>query len=181
MTSKRRVYDAYYTQQKAVYALLPYLECVPDDIIYEPCCGELAIAKILYRSGLKNVITNDINKKLKAHKHLDAKLFIQLGGTGLPSPDWVITNPPFNKAFEILSSSYWKVSRGVALLLRRSFLEPTFERQDFLVAHPPTKQLTLPRMSFTDDGKMDSVTCDWYIWQKYESPQVIRVIPKFTT
>ena len=175
----RRKLDAYYTQQKAVYALLPYLECLPEDTIYEPCCGELAIAKILYRSGLKNIYTNDINKKLRAHKHLDCISFIELGGTELPTPDWVITNPPFNRAFDVVTSSYRKVQRGMALLLRRSFLEPTYERQDFLVKYPPTKQITLPRISFTDDGKMDSVTCDWYIWQKYESPQVIRIVPKF--
>jgi hypothetical protein len=50
------------------------------------------------------------------------------------------------------------------LLLRLSFLEPTFERQDLLIDNPPDAMIVLPRYSFTGDGKSDSVTCAWMVW-----------------
>ena len=52
----------------------------------------------------------------------------------------------------------------MAFLLRLSFLEPTLTRREFLRANPPKRVIVLPRISFTGDGRTDSVTCAWLIW-----------------
>jgi hypothetical protein len=79
---------------------------------------------------------------------------------------WTVTNPPFNKAIEILQYAFKYSTHGVAFFMRLSFLEPTKDRTPFLLAHPPTQIIVMPRVSFTGDGKTDSVTCAWFIWEK---------------
>ena len=70
---------------------------------------------------------------------------------------------------------------GVAFLLRLSFVEPTNERGDWLEKNPPTGRITLPRYSFTGDGRSDSVTAEWMIWHKDRTvPQFNRIVSKET-
>lgn len=69
---------------------------------------------------------------------------------------------------------------GVAMLLRLSYLEPTKDRGHWLNDHPPTQMIVLPRISFTGDGKTDSVTCAWMIWHKQGKGTItIERNPKF--
>lgn len=73
---------------------------------------------------------------------------------------------------------------GVAMMLRLSFKEPTATgtrarrltsgilvpaspaRGPWLEAHPLTRELVMPRYSFTGNGKSDSVTTAWMIWSR---------------
>jgi hypothetical protein len=64
------------------------------------------------------------------------------------------------------------------MLLRLSFLEPTRERGPWLAANPPDLVIVLPRISFTGDGKTDSVTCAWMIWDKDIKDRGIVVSPR---
>ena len=141
----------------------------------DPCNGNGIISN---HPGLKGMRTADIDPNLKAENTYDAskvKLWEYYGNNGI---DWVITNPPFQSAFKILHNLYFQVNLGVALILRLSFLEPTKEREDFLVSCPPTDLIVLPRYSFTQDGKTDSVTCAWMIWNlrkiNYQSINISR-------
>jgi hypothetical protein len=131
--------------------------------IFEPCVGHGHISSVLDFSGLC-VITNDLDEKHQADFHLDAtKESSWKKFTKDQSFDWIITNPPFNGAFDILKNSL-SSGANVALLVRLSFLEPTFERQEFLAKNPPSGMIVLPRYSFTENGKTDSVTCAWLVW-----------------
>jgi hypothetical protein len=47
----------------------------------------------------------------------------------------------------------------------------------WLAEHPPTKLIVLPRISFTGDGKTDSVTCAWYVWERGEHVQSLEIVP----
>jgi len=101
----------------------------------------------------------------------------------LPRPEFVITNPPFNCALPIVQQGVEKAKWAAAFLLRLSFLEPTFDRGGWLRDNPPTRIIVLPRISFTEDGKTDSVTCAWMIWDKRfadsrEVPSGIKVVAK---
>ena len=162
MASKRRPLDAYYTPEHLVAPLLGHMR--PRGRLLEPCVGDGSIARLLSHLPQTAVLTNDIDTKVFADTHLDASqelLWSCLHKT--THIDWVITNPPFSKAREILEHSL-KYADNVALLLRLSFLEPTFERQDLLASNPPDAMIILPRHSFTGDGKSDSVTCAWMVW-----------------
>ena len=57
------------------------------------------------------------------------------------------------------------------MLLRISFREPTrhrFPRGPWLAAHPVSRLLTLPRYSYTGDGRTDAATTEWVIWLRRE-------------
>ena len=146
----RRDLDFYPTGKKLVDILLSNIKL--EGKIFEPCVGQGHISKYL-----NNPITNDIKGGFDAQNHLywaDIK------------PDWTVTNPPFSSAYLIVVNAVHYSTLGAAILLRLSFLEPTKEREKFLVRQPPNKLIILPRYSFTNDGKTDSVTCAWMIWDK---------------
>jgi len=163
----RRDNDAYYTLQAqiAIDALIAYAPV--GGHIFEPCVGVGHLVEAMKGAGCEYITTNDIDLSVAADMHMDA----QLCGfqTGI---DWVVTNPPFSKAFPILKQMLPLAQEGVALLLRLSFLEPTYERGAWLAAHPPDLLIVLPRMSFTGDGKTDSVTCAWMVW--YSKAHAVR-------
>lgn len=173
MKTKRRENDFYPTPEFATKALL---ENVPiGGIVLEPCSGDGDIVRVLKKHpGIEHVTTNDLSWYRHAQYQEDAtKQTIY----DMADFDWIVTNPPFSHAYEILERAHKNAEYGVALLLRLSFLEPTYKRGPFLFETPPNKLLILPRISFTGDGKTDSTTCAWIIWDK-SGESWIRVVPK---
>lgn len=128
------------------------------DTIWEPCAGPGALVRGLKARLNRAVVTNDIDPghgcdyTMKAQHLLDVK-----------PEDAVVTNPPFNEAPEIVP---YLVGTGAlcCFLLRLTFLEPVKNRADFLARRPPCEMIVCPRYSFTGNGKTDSVTCAWMIW-----------------
>lgn len=170
----RRENDAYYTPTWAVDILITHRPNIgrPDQVVVEPCVGDGAIAEPFRQRGTM-VITNDLVPTINAHVNGDAKAahvwrdierVTRACGRTLAAIDWTVTNPPFIDAMEILKRAYDFSKRGVAMFLRLSFLEPTDDRGPWLAVHPPDELIIVPRISFTGDGKTDSVTCAWMIW-----------------
>lgn len=155
----RRDLDAYYTPASAVGTLLKYIH-VDGCRVMEPMSGDGAIARKLVAAGAE-VITNDINPDVLALTHHDATDpdFWTLGG----GVEWVITNPAFDVAHQVVPLAV-QHANNVAMLLRLSFLEPCANRAMFLADCPPASLIVLPRISFTGDGKTDTVTCAWMLW-----------------
>jgi hypothetical protein len=156
--SKRRALDFYPAPEWATEALLERVPIVGT--VFEPCSGAGDMVRPLERAGVK-VVTNDIDQARKTDTHFDAR---SLSAWPQPGVDWTVTNPPFSDALAIVQNAIAGSRVGVAVLLRLSFLEPTEARQDLLRANPPTRLIVLPRISFTGDGKTDSVTCAWLVW-----------------
>ncbi len=159
----RRPHDAYYTPASACEVLKRHWEgwtyCCGH---IEPCKGDGAIVKAFPEVEW---MTHDIDPSCNPDNvddMTDPKNWLRYDGRD----NCVITNPPFSCAFQILTNALWTCSK-VAMLLRLSFLEPTKERGTFLGNNPPDLVIVLPRISFTGDGKTDSVTCAWMIWDGY--------------
>lgn len=163
----RRPLDFYETPPHYIAALLHCTQFFGT--VYEPCVGDGAIASAL-KTRCNKVITNDIDPKRRADTHYDACVEIPR----LPALDWIVTNPPFSQAFEILTMSF-SFAPNLAFLTRLSFLEPTSDREQFLENYPPNQIVVLPRYSFraNDAGKKqtDSVTCCWLIWRQ-KNPEI---------
>lgn len=148
----RRSLDRYFTPDDATIELLNRVKI--EGRVFEPCAGTGQIAKFF-----KHCRTNDI-----------------VGGQDATKPetwepknyDWVITNPPFRRAYDILRRAL-ETNARIAFLLRLSFLEPTYERSKLLSEYPPSKIIILPRISFTGDGRTDNVTCAWMLWNYWDS------------
>lgn len=166
--------DAYYTPEPFIKELLAR---VPDigGIILEPCAGDGAISHLLElhtppMPEAPEVWTNDIDDKLTGLDFtMDAtkpELF------ELVNPDWVVTNPPYNKDLmpDIVKNALQSAYQGVAMLLRLSFLEPTIERDSWLVENPPDLLIVTPRFSFKRNGKTDSMTTAWFVWYNQPRP-----------
>ena len=156
--------------------------------IVEPAAGPGAIARVFL--GYE-VITNDIDPQHPTHFHGDATdpfhpmwnkpfgeaQWVKDESELVPperqkrfQPDWVIANPPFNEAHNILPLAYSAAQVGVAFLLRLSYLEPCGNRGAWLQAHAPYMTNLIifgqPRPSFTGNGRTDNVTTAWMVWRK---------------
>jgi hypothetical protein len=173
----RREFDAYFTgggkpalvlgkptpvwAAQALYCRLPQIQRVA-----EPCVGTGDLI-----AGREDVLwTNDVDENREATYHLNAAAPAAWGI--FPRVPWVVTNPPFNLAHQILTCALDFALEGVAMLLRLSFLEPTEQRAHMLNRRPPTRMLVLPRISFTGDGKTDNVTCAWLVWSNLVEPGI---------
>ncbi|MGL5925495.1 hypothetical protein [Chroococcidiopsis sp.] len=162
MKSARKAFDFYPTETWASELLINRIDIQGN--LFECCSGQHHITKVLRTLPGSTIKTNDINPDCEADYNLD--LSLAENWKKFDRFDWVITNPPFKVASPIVQSSYKNAKVGVAMLLRLSFLEACENRKEFLMKHPPTNLIVLPRMSFTADRKTDSVTCAWMIWDK---------------
>lgn len=167
----RRHLDFYETPIWQTRALRRRLEI--SGSVFECCVGDRSIANEFSDC---RVLTNDIDSNRPADFHLDAadpkswKTFGQV--------DWVVTNPPFNRAIEILELAHIAARRGVVMLLRLSFLEPTMRREIFLSQTSPDMEFILPRWSYKQNGKTDSVTTASFVWNKNDVHPKIQIVPR---
>lgn len=169
---KRRLHDFYPTPAWATQELLARVPQISGTIL-ECCSGDGAIASVL--SSQCQVVTNDIDVYRNSDLHFDAadqKQWID------GDYDWIITNPPFSSAPSIVPLAYSRALVGIAFVLRLSYLEPCKDRIEWLLKHPVTQLIVLPRISFTSDGKKDQVTCAWFLWIKGSKEQSIEIIPR---
>lgn len=176
----RRQHDFYPTPEWATEELLRRVPL--SGRILECCAGAGDMAKVLALSRRGEVYCNDLDPETLWPEHHDAthRLSWAKYWNGL---DWIVTNPPFNVAAEIVPLAYEHARAGIAMLLRLSYLEPVENRGSWLNEHPPTKLIVLPRISFTGDGKTDNVTCAWLVWDKtglLSQEIVIAENPRFT-
>lgn len=146
---------------QSLYRRLPIIHRIA-----EPCVGTGDLV-----AGRTDVEwTNDVDEQRAATYHLNAAS--PAAWNVFPRVPWIVTNPPFDLAALILACALDHAIDGVAFFLRLSFLEPTEQRAHLLSRRPPTRQIVLPRISFTGDGKTDNVTCAWFVWSKLVEPGI---------
>jgi hypothetical protein len=168
--------DAYYTPGAAIE---PLIEAIRNELtgpVLDPCVGEGAIPAAFAARKWVPWITNDLDARVRADLHRDATRADFWDD--LEPVDWVITNPPYHQADVIVEHAIEHARCGVAMLLRLSFLEPT-RRRAWIVDNPPDRLIVLPRISYTTDGKTDTVTSAWMIWSPdYLSRAGIRIVSR---
>lgn len=163
--------DDYYSVEWAVGQLLA--EVKPQGVILDPFADGLAVSRALSKLGYQ-VVTNSREGPGKSNLNLwDPVNWKQLDGA-----DWIITRIPSHQLDRGLVLSYEHIRGGLATLATLNLLEPTYGRQDFLKAHPPTLLIALPRLILPDITT--PVNAAWFVWLKYSpwSPQRIKVVPK---
>lgn len=175
---KRREFDRYCTSEFATQGLL---NIVPElgGSVMECCVGNADILMPLINSERFNHLSsNDVDPSVMAAFHLDATQ--SESWQQFPKADWVVTNPPFASpapegkkrgkpiAHKILENAYNHADKGVAFFLRKSHSEPCLDRRNWLKAHRHELAylINTERISFTDDGRTESVSCDWFVWIK---------------
>jgi len=144
----------------------------------EPACNVGHMSKVLSET-FKNVISSDIfdygygkvEDFLKIKNHQSRY-------------DWVITNPPFNKAKEFIEKSLLITDIGVAILARTTFLESLNRYETIFKKNPPTyfAQFVerVPMVKGRLDKKASTATgYAWFVWIKNfkEKPQLMWIPP----
>jgi len=157
--------DYYSTPPHATEALLDVESF--DGSIYEPCCGEGHIAKVLEEKG-HDVESADLIDRGYGNVNKDF-LFEQ------EKRDNIITNPPFKNALDFAKHSIWIADKKVALLLKLAFLEGV-ERKKFYETYPPIRVWVFSRrLSLLKNGeeyhngvkwKSGMICMAWFIWEK---------------
>ena len=169
----RHANDHYPTPTALTLALLKELPQICGTVI-EPCAAEGKIADILrVHPRVTGVTTNDIDATMPTRYHEDATD----GGAAIwaAPADWIVTNPPFNQADQFVRLAWRKARQDVAMLLRLTYMEPTRKRAQLLRDMAPYMShlivFSQPRPSFTGNGRTDSTTTAWFVWQTSHDPK----------
>jgi hypothetical protein len=124
--------DFFPTPPWATRALCEKLGNTSQLSVWEPACGAGHMARPLSEC-FRRVYVSDIKDygypDTKVENFLDESLFFA---------DWVITNPPFNRAAEFVSLSLARSAIGVAFLVRSAFLETKDRYETIYSKIPPT-------------------------------------------
>lgn len=183
----RRSNDFYPTDEALVKRLLENVDI--RGVVLEPCAGDGRMAAALRATTGRAVVTCDVDPAHYPDHVLD---MTRVENWRRFSPDWVVTNPPFSAAPQILPLAMERARVGVAFLLRLTYLEPAGNRADWLQdqADHMTRLIVFgqPRPAFRQGeinpktGKLyttDNATTAWMVWQPDHSWRALGVRPPF--
>lgn len=155
---KRRELDYYPTPPEATRALLPLIEHWPKKI-WEPCCGDGAISKILEGLGWY-VFSTDLVDHGYGHTYND---FFDYDVP--PSPQAIITNPPFGRADEFIRHANAIGIERMALLLKINFWSAKKRLPLWNLWQPYLIAPLTWRLDFTGAGAPHT-DCMWCLWNR---------------
>jgi hypothetical protein len=130
--------------------------------IYEPCCGQGHISKVLLNNG-HDVESTDLIDRGFGQSNIDFLMEYK-------KRDNIITNPPYGRLLmQFVKQCQYLSKNKTALLLKLTFLEGQ-ERKEFFEKYPPirvhvfSKRLALMKNGESYDGGMMALA--WFIWEK---------------
>tara|TARA_A100000171_G_scaffold51682_2_gene66749 strand:- start:373 stop:951 length:579 start_codon:yes stop_codon:yes gene_type:complete len=160
MRGDRQKDDFYATPFEATEQLLNVEKF--DGKIYEPCCGQGHISKVLEKKGYE-VESSDLVDRGFGKSNIDFLMEYK-------KRDNIITNPPYGRLLMQFVNQTQNIAQNkIALLLKLTFLEGQ-ERKKFFKIHPPTrvhvfsKRLALMKNGESYDGGMMALA--WFVWDK---------------
>ncbi|MBX4870612.1 hypothetical protein HJA85_27205 [Rhizobium bangladeshense] len=131
--------------------------------VWEPACGDGAMARVIEEYGNKVVATDLFDR-----------------GYGQPGIDFlaesrqsdnIITNPPYNSAEGFVAAGLAKSRKKFALLLRLAFLEGANRQRTIFQATPPARIWVFSeRITFYPSGSVQkgsgTTAYAWFVWDK---------------
>lgn len=151
--------DFFPTPPWATRALCEHVIDFHDRIIWEPACGDGAMARPLREYA--TVIASDIHDY--GYGFQRDFLFPQR-----PEPvcDWVITNPPFRLAEQFVSRGLQIAAVGVAVLVRSVFIESAGRYENLFSRTPPHVMAQFVERVPMVKGRLDKAasTATSYCW-----------------
>lgn len=145
-----------------------------DGWVLDPCAGGDDMNPPSYPMALKdkaitNLHTIDIREDSMAEEIGDY-LALNIEETLPEQPSVIITNPPFSLSEPIVKKALEDVKPGgfVIMLLRLNFFGGKARNERFFpeVGLPKYAFVHHRRMSFTPDGKTDSIEYAHFVWQR---------------
>lgn len=149
--------DFYATPADVTLALLGRMP--PSGPVWEPCCGDGAIGRVLSAHGHDVVGTDLVDRGWGGHGGGHDVLRCE----ALAAPD-VVTNPPFEMAEAVIDHLMSLRPRYLAMLLKSTFWNAK-RRRELFVRHRPSAVLALSwRPDFANRGR-PTMECSWTVWR----------------
>jgi len=153
--------DFFPTPEWATYALVDNEPFEGD--IWEPACGDGAMAKVLARRG-NRVLATDLYDRGFGQWGIDFLTSDRLA-------DNIVTNPPYNAAEGFVRVGVRSARRKFALLLRLAFLEGANRADTIFAKCPPSRVWVFSeRITFYPSGAVQKGTGTtayaWFVWDK---------------
>ncbi len=161
-------FDYFPTPPWATRALMEHVILKRNNIegmtCFEPACGGGHMAVVL-REYFKSVDAADIQD----HGFGEVKDYL----ASVPEKpyDWIITNPPFNRAGEFVIMALRQARHGVAILARTVFLESVGRYNGIFKDNPPTVFAQFVERVPMVKGRLSKSASTatgygWFIWEK---------------
>ena len=173
-TEKKDSLDDFPTPPWATRALIEHVigvERVRDQNVWEPAANRGFMARPLNKY-FASVAESDV------HDYGYCAVTDFLNAYGMKGYfNWIITNPPFNKAQQFIEVAQKTATDGVAMLVRTSFLEGVMRYQTMYLKNPPdiVAQFSerVPMVKGRIDAKASTATsyC-WLVWYIDHLPDV---------
>lgn len=137
-----------------------------EGIIWEPACGNGAMARVLEQSGCL-VQGTDLFDRGYGEGGVD---FLKTSR----SVDNIVTNPPYNSAEGFVQAGLHQCKRKMALLLRLAFLEGAKRQCKIFIETPPARVWVFSeRITFYPAGAVQkgsgTTAYAWFVWDKQAS------------
>jgi hypothetical protein len=167
---ERREADFYPTPWQATEALsAAEYDYIYEKNVYEPACGDGAIAKHLETYYGCTVHGTDLHSRGYGQGGID---FITSPVSDLLSPrfsrDCLITNPPFNVAEAFIKRAHGLNFGYIAFLLKSTYFHADSRVSLFNEFRPSRIYPLAWRIDFTGGGA-NHFDCSWFVWDKLES------------
>ena len=148
-----------------------------DGEILDPCAGGDENRPMSYPTALNNVGANDVDT-IDIREDSRAEIISDYRDFKTKKDyDLIITNPPFKIARDVIEKGLKDVTKGgfVVMLLRLNYFG-TQKRFDLWQDQLPKYCFVHhKRMSFTEDGKTDSIEYCHMVWQKGYYPDFTKL------
>lgn len=166
---KRSPADFYATPRWPVHRLLERLT-LPKGIWLEPSAGNGDIVRSV-NAVVPGLSWHMIELREECKPLLDGMGIVQIADFLAPALQWsrrplwanvTIMNPPFSLAMEFIQKSLL-ITEHIVALLRLNFFGSA-DRNEFFRGNMPDCYVVPDRISFTADGKADSIEYMWAHW-----------------
>jgi len=151
--------DWYPTPDEVTEVVLPFLDRKGD--VWEPCCGDGALARVLERHGHR-VIGTDLHDRGYGIGHGPEHDLLKAQRLLAPN---VVTNPPFNLAAPIIRHLLSLRPDTLALLLKASFWHAK-SRAALFDENPPARIVALTWRPDFLNLKRPTMEVMWCIWKR---------------
>lgn len=145
---------------------------------WEPASGEGHMAEVLreYFAEVQASDVYDYGKGYAVGSFLGEGADVAQWKPAGHCPDWIITNPPFNKAAEFAERGLAGAWMGVALLMRTAWLEGGDRYRDVFRYRPPSIVAIFAERVPMMKGRWDPVgstatSYAWFVWRLPLKPE----------
>ena len=155
---KRQNMDFYPTPQYITEALLKHQQF--DGTIWECACSDGRMSEVLLKHGYHVVSTDLIDRGYD--KRTPKPIDFLLENTVM---DNIVTNPPFELAYEFIEQGLRLSRKCLALLLPIRYLTGK-KRTELYKTNPPTKIIVIPNKVDFLGNSNPVMEFAWFVWDK---------------